>query len=158
MPSAVPTDDRLLAALHDRFPSLQAAYPFGSAAEGALTAESDPDLAVLIPEPVDLVDFKTASTVLQYQILSRGRQLYARDPAAVDGYEAFVLSEMTRLNERPGIPQSARDVFALLGRHGLIAAELAERLQRMVGFRSIAMHDYQKLQLPIVIAIIERHL
>ena len=34
----------------------------------------------------------------------------------------------------------------------------AEGLQRMVGFRNIAVHDYQSLQLAITVAIIERHL
>ena len=29
---------------------------------------------------------------------------------------------------------------------------------QMVGFRNIAVHDYQALQLPIVIAVITRHL
>lgn len=28
----------------------------------------------------------------------------------------------------------------------------------MVGFRNIAMHDYQALQLPIAVSIIEKHL
>ena len=28
----------------------------------------------------------------------------------------------------------------------------------MVGFRNIAVHDYQALQLPIMVAIIEKHL
>jgi len=51
--------------------------------------------------------------------------------------------------DRLGVPQSARDVFALLARAGL---------QRMVGFRNIAVHDYQSLQLPITVAIIEKHL
>ena len=33
-----------------------------------------------------------------------------------------------------------------------------QALQRMVGFRNIAVHDYQSLQLPITVAIIEKHL
>lgn len=60
--------------------------------------------------------------------------------------------------ERLGIPQSARDVFTLLARARWIDASLAEALQRMVGYRNIAVHDYQTLQLPITIAVIERHL
>ncbi len=60
--------------------------------------------------------------------------------------------------ERLGVPQSARDVFALLAQGGWIELPLAQGLQRMVGFRNIAVHDYQKLQLPITVAIIERHL
>jgi uncharacterized protein YutE (UPF0331/DUF86 family) len=60
--------------------------------------------------------------------------------------------------DRLGVPQSARDVFALLARAGRIEQALAEGLQRMVGFRNIAVHDYQSLQLPITVAIIEKHL
>jgi uncharacterized protein YutE (UPF0331/DUF86 family) len=60
--------------------------------------------------------------------------------------------------ERLGVPQSARDVFTLLSRGGWIDAVLAEGLKRMVGFRNIAVHDYQALQLPITVRIIEQHL
>lgn len=57
--------------------------------------------------------------------------------------------------EKLGLPQSARDVFALLAVSGWIDALLADNLKRMVGFRNIAVHDYQMWQLPIVIRIIE---
>lgn len=60
--------------------------------------------------------------------------------------------------DRLGVPQSARDVFTLLAQAGCIEQPLAEALQRMVGFRNIAVHDYQTLQLPITVAIIEKHL
>jgi len=60
--------------------------------------------------------------------------------------------------EQLGLPQSARDVFTLLAQGGWITAELADGLKRMVGFRNIAVHDYQALQLPITVRIIEQHL
>ena len=60
--------------------------------------------------------------------------------------------------ERLGVPQSARDVFVLLARAGWVTPELAEQLKRMVGFRNIAVHDDQALNLPITVSIIERHL
>jgi len=60
--------------------------------------------------------------------------------------------------EKLGVPQSARDVFALLAQAGWIDAALADALKRMVGFRNIAVHDYQSLQLPITVNIISRHL
>ncbi len=60
--------------------------------------------------------------------------------------------------DRLGVPQSARDVFALLAQAGRIGQPLSEGLQRMVGFRNIAVHDYQRLLMPITIAIIEKHL
>jgi uncharacterized protein YutE (UPF0331/DUF86 family) len=60
--------------------------------------------------------------------------------------------------DRLGVPQSARDVFNLLAQAGWIEISLAESLKRMVGFRNIAVHDYQSLQLPITINVITRHL
>jgi uncharacterized protein YutE (UPF0331/DUF86 family) len=60
--------------------------------------------------------------------------------------------------ESLGIPQSARDVFALLAQAHWIEATLAEQMKRMVGFRNVAVHDYQTLQLPITVNIITLHL
>jgi uncharacterized protein YutE (UPF0331/DUF86 family) len=60
--------------------------------------------------------------------------------------------------ERLGVPQSARDVFDLLAQGGWIAAPLADALKRMVGFRNVAVHDYQALQLPITVRVITEHL
>lgn len=60
--------------------------------------------------------------------------------------------------DRLGAPQSARDVFALLAAAGRIEPDLAARLEKMVGFRNIAVHDYQALLLPIVVAVITKHL
>ena len=60
--------------------------------------------------------------------------------------------------ERLGVPQSARDSLTLLATAGWIDAPLADAMRRMVGFRNIAVHDYQNLQLPITVSIIEKHL
>ena len=60
--------------------------------------------------------------------------------------------------EKLGIPQSARDVFALLHAGGWIDLALAVNLQKMVGFRNIAVHDYQALLIPIVTEVIRHHL
>ena len=59
---------------------------------------------------------------------------------------------------RLGLPQSSREAFALLSQNGILEPELSKRLQAMVGFRNIAVHDYQALQLPIVEAVITKHL
>lgn len=57
-----------------------------------------------------------------------------------------------------GLPQSARDVFRLLASADRIDTDLADSLKRMVGFRNIAVHDYQSMQLPIIIRVITEHL
>lgn len=60
--------------------------------------------------------------------------------------------------EKLGVPQSARDVFELLCRGGWLEASLLTTMKNMVGFRNIAVHEYQTLQLPITVAIITQHL
>ncbi len=60
--------------------------------------------------------------------------------------------------DKLGLPQSARDVFALLGQAGWISPELQDAMQRMAGFRNIAVHDYQKLLLPILLHIAHERL
>lgn len=52
--------------------------------------------------------------------------------------------------ERLGIPQDTREAFTLLETAGLLDSALADRLRRMVGFRNVAVHDYQKLNLDIL--------
>jgi len=60
--------------------------------------------------------------------------------------------------EQLGVPQSARDVFELLAKSKWIESSLAESLKRMIGFRNIAIHEYQSLQLEITVKIITEHL
>ncbi len=57
-----------------------------------------------------------------------------------------------------GIPQSSRDSFELLKKAGLISAPLALNLQKMVGLRNVAVHDYQTLNLEIVKHVVENRL
>ncbi|MDD7986912.1 DUF86 domain-containing protein [Lentisphaera marina] len=57
-----------------------------------------------------------------------------------------------------GIPQTSRDAFKILEEKTLISSQLSKELQAMVGFRNIAVHDYQELQGPIVLAILDKHL
>ncbi|SQF97452.1 DNA polymerase, beta domain-containing protein [Paucimonas lemoignei] len=107
----------VLTHLQARLPDLLAVYLFGSQASGHANAESDLDIAVLVSSvmdpveiwrlageiadivdlPVDLVDLRAASTVMQYQIITTGRRLWAKNEA-VGVFEAFVLSEKTSLD------------------------------------------------------------
>ena len=88
---------------------------------------------------------------------------YTRQDAAILNIQraceaALDMGQHLIRRDRLGVPQSARDVFALLAQGGYIDATLADELKRMVGFRNIAVHDYQALQLPITVSIIEKHL
>ncbi|MDO8688658.1 MAG: DUF86 domain-containing protein [Dehalococcoidia bacterium] len=55
-----------------------------------------------------------------------------------------------------GLPQDSRDSFALLQRSGLIKVEQMNLLQGMVGFRNVLVHEYQRLDLEIMVEVIER--
>ena len=57
-----------------------------------------------------------------------------------------------------GIPQQSRDAFKLLNDHGLLDDRLNKQMQAMIGFRNIAVHNYQKMSLPILQSILENHL
>lgn len=60
--------------------------------------------------------------------------------------------------DRLGVPQSARDVFDILHKAHWLDDSLLISLKNMVGFRNIAVHEYQTLQMPITVSIITRHL
>lgn len=57
-----------------------------------------------------------------------------------------------------GVPQESRDAFAFLVDAELLDKELGDRMMRMVGFRNIAIHEYQRLNLDVVKAIVDHRL
>ena len=88
---------------------------------------------------------------------------YTRQDAAILNIQracnaAIDMGQYLVRRERLGIPQRARDAFDLLATHGWIDTALADSLKRMTGFRNLVVHDYQSLQLPIAIQIIQHHL
>jgi uncharacterized protein YutE (UPF0331/DUF86 family) len=88
---------------------------------------------------------------------------FSRQDAAVLNIQraceaALDLGQHLIRRDRLGVPQSARNVFDLLAQAGRIDAALAESLKKMVGFRNIAVHDYQTLLLPITVSVITQHL
>ena len=60
--------------------------------------------------------------------------------------------------DKLGIPTSSAESFELLARGNKISHELAERLKQMIGFRNIAVHEYQEINFNRVIEIIEHDL
>ncbi|WP_434699094.1 type VII toxin-antitoxin system MntA family adenylyltransferase antitoxin [Pseudomonas sp. D1-1] len=126
----------LLSYLHHHLPGLLAVYLFGSHAQGTAGPDSDVDLAVLVSgevdpvslwqlsgdladiagSPVDLIDLRAATTVMQYQIVTRGQRLWARDVQA-GLYECFILSEKTALDEaRAGLLKDIQEEGSVYGR------------------------------------------
>lgn len=92
---------------------------FGSAAAGRLRTDSDIDLAFLstvgaqpydlfmlsqdmggkLGRDVHLVDLRHASTVLQCQVVSKGKVILDREPLLRQEFIVQVLKEYARLNE-----------------------------------------------------------
>lgn len=56
-----------------------------------------------------------------------------------------------------GIPQYSRDGFEIMEQNGLLETSLSAGLKAMVGFRNIAIHDYQAMNLTILQKIVEDH-
>jgi predicted nucleotidyltransferase len=112
-------DNALIERIRKSVPSLIALYRFGSQAKGTARPDSDIDLAVLARDPipnirrfdisqelatqlhrdVDLVDLRTASTVMRMQVLSTGTCLDAPDEPARREFEMYAYSDYARLNE-----------------------------------------------------------
>lgn len=113
----------IVAIIRRDFPSAQAVYVFGSYAQGTPTADSDVDIAVLLPveiaraagdlrlsdtalalykclrRDVDLVNLRLVSTVFQNQIIHTGRLIYSGDERARQEFEMLTLSFYIKLNE-----------------------------------------------------------
>jgi len=103
------------------------------------------------------------------------REYYAR-PSEVDFREDYLRQDAIAVNlqratelaidmanhvikeRKLGLPKESRQSFELLGTSGIIPQELARTLQGMVGFRNILVHGYQKLDIEIMIDIIENRL
>lgn len=123
MESVLTADGEVVLGLRCALPNVLGIYAFGSRIQGTARADSDLDLAVLVAgyaEPlqlweqanqlteivgcmVDLLDLRAASTVMQYQVLTQGRRLWASEPAA-GLFECFALSEKNRLDvDRAGL-------------------------------------------------------
>lgn len=103
--------------LKTSLPALLAIYAFGSRVHGETSPSSDLDLAVLVAGyaeplmlfdlagtladvagyPVDLLDLRAASTVMQYQVITTGECWWRKDVQAAV-YEAAILSEKTELD------------------------------------------------------------
>lgn len=118
LPHALGAQGPVLRVLQRRFPDALAFYVFGSQASGQADAQSDVDLAVLLPgyananalwdaamelaallnRHVDLLDLRAASTVMQSQVLTTGQRLWGHALAA-GLFECFALTEKLHLDE-----------------------------------------------------------
>lgn len=113
------TPDQIITATRAALPDVQAIYWFGSSAVGQTHPESDIDIAVLMSRPmdpldnfaaqnklewalhrdVDLVDLRSASTVMNFEVIRTGQRLFWVNRDACIDYEALQMSLYFKLNE-----------------------------------------------------------
>jgi uncharacterized protein YutE (UPF0331/DUF86 family) len=56
------------------------------------------------------------------------------------------------------LPDTMASCFRTLSQRGILRSELGERLAKAVGFRNLVVHQYEKVDLRIVFAIVTNHL
>lgn len=127
---------KIVEAIQARFQGLEGLYLFGSVSSGQDNTESDLDLAVLFPRPVDpialwecageigslvnrhvdLVDLQSASTVMRMQVIQTGQRIFTGDETACQNFEMVALSMYVRFNEeRQGIIEAIRQDKQVFG-------------------------------------------
>jgi len=115
---------------------LLAVYIFGSSITERETPTSDIDIAIMcqskIPKltlwdltqeiaiarkkDVDLLDLKSASTVMQMQVVTHGRRVFCADEWVSETFEDFVFSSYVLLNEaRQGILEDIKSRGSVYG-------------------------------------------
>jgi len=57
-----------------------------------------------------------------------------------------------------GLPKESKESFEILAQARVIPPELAGKMQGMIGFRNVLVHEYQRLDLEILVNVIEHHL
>lgn len=57
-----------------------------------------------------------------------------------------------------GIPQTKKEAFIKLEENKLISKQISENMQKMVGFRNIAIHDYKQIDEEILEDVLKNHL
>jgi uncharacterized protein YutE (UPF0331/DUF86 family) len=57
-----------------------------------------------------------------------------------------------------GLPKDSRESFRLLASNRIIPEDLAKKLEGMVGFRNILVHEYQRMDFDLMIDVIENRL
>lgn len=105
--------------------------------------------------------------------LNRVREVYNQNPDNLKDYtkqDSIVLNIQRAVEatidiamyiisaKKLGIPKNSRDAFEVLAHNNIIDDELLDKLKSMIGFRNIAVHNYQKLNLEILEKVIENNL
>ncbi len=98
-------------------PDLKAIYLFGSFAKSEVTKDSDVDIisshklspaaifniaqefAAILNRDIDLLDIEEVPLVMQFQVISTGKNIYAKYPLELLEFETRITSMYQRFNE-----------------------------------------------------------
>jgi uncharacterized protein YutE (UPF0331/DUF86 family) len=114
--------------------------------------------------PTEFNDISTNKVAIIQRSLNRAKEEYSKNPRLDDLTEldALILNLERACQasidlamhlvsiQQLGVPQSSSDAFRILESNKLIQKDTAKSLLGMVGFRNIAIHEYQKLNLDII--------
>ena len=118
-------------------------------------------------------DVVMAKIAIIQRCLRRIRETTNNDPDSlddIDKQDIFVLNLQRSVqaaidlathivaSEGLGLPDTIKDNFRLLLEKKIISKEIAVKMERMVGFRNIAVHDYQSIDEEILKSILREHL
>ena len=70
---------------------------------------------------------------------------------------AIDLANYTVKREKIGLPAHSRESFEILSVNKIISVEIAKKMIKMVGFRNTLVHQYQKVDINLMVEIIEVH-
>lgn len=105
--------------------------------------------------------------------LRRIRHVTNSDPQTLDGFDVqdiFVLNLQRAVqstidlaahaiaSEGLGLPANMKEHFLMLQRAGIISEFLTNKMISMVGFRNIAIHDYESIDAEILKSILKTNL
>jgi uncharacterized protein YutE (UPF0331/DUF86 family) len=114
-------------------------------------------------------DIVLAKVAIIQRCLGRIQQVTQLDPSTLDDIDKediFVLNLQRAVQaaidlgshlivaQGLELPATLREIFATLEQHRLITPQVSQRMQKMCGFRNIAVHEYQTLSRPILKAIL----
>lgn len=72
--------------------------------------------------------------------------------------QAIALANHVVKKRKLGLPKESRESFRLLESAGIVPAELSQRLQSMIGFRNVLVHEYQQVDAGILVEVINLRL
>jgi uncharacterized protein YutE (UPF0331/DUF86 family) len=121
-----------------------------------------------------MTDLVMGKIVSLQRCIERARTVYARNPETFltdfDQQDAAVLNVIRACElaidianhairkYKMGIPKSSAESFSLIQRAGVIPHGLGERLEKMVAFRNVSVHEYTALDYSIVASVITKDL